>query len=220
MSLLSVEVGVKIRTFIPEIMIQIVSIIIFFILGLKFIILGCKIPRRDAELQNLEDTHRELNIGRNEENVDLIQSNQQQGQNNNAYQNGIQNLEKLDAKLKIFCQTFFIIFISEIGGNTQITSIYLTFNYKPLIVFISSIIVLLFFIITAVIIGKLISNKISEKITSIFTGILFLLLGIITIYLVFFFDYFKDNNSFRYPIHNIGKIPDKKDIFPIEFSKF
>ena len=87
--------------------------------------------------------------------------------------------------LKIFVKVFVLIFFSEIGDRSQISTIYLTTNFEKIIVLLSVVYSSIILSILAVFGGKLISNKISERNLTILAGASFLLFGVIALVMLF-----------------------------------
>lgn len=80
--------------------------------------------------------------------------------------------------IKVFVKVFILIFFSEIGDRSQISTIYLTTTFDKFIVLLGVIFSSVLLSILAVFGGKLISNRISEKNLTMMAGVSFLLFGI------------------------------------------
>ncbi|HHF09592.1 MAG: TMEM165/GDT1 family protein [Methanomicrobia archaeon] len=78
-----------------------------------------------------------------------------------------------------FYSGFALIFISELGDKTQITSGLFAARYNPLFVLIGIMISLTLLSIMAIYLGKFISTRINERILSKIGGIVFILIGVV-----------------------------------------
>lgn len=87
--------------------------------------------------------------------------------------------------INVFSKVFFLIFFSEIGDRSQISTIYLTTNFDKFSVIVAVIVSSTVLTILAVFGGKLLANKISEKKLTIFAGWVFIVFGLIALYLLF-----------------------------------
>lgn len=86
--------------------------------------------------------------------------------------------------VKSFCKVFCLIFFSEIGDRSQISTIYLTTNFDNFSVILAVIISCIILTIMAVFGGKIIANKVSEKKLTIFAGCVFIVFAVIALYLL------------------------------------
>lgn len=86
--------------------------------------------------------------------------------------------------IQVFSKVFFLIFFSEIGDRSQISTIYLTTNFDKFSVIIAVVVSSTFLTILAVFGGKLLANKISEKKLTIFAGWVFIVFGLVALYLL------------------------------------
>jgi len=87
---------------------------------------------------------------------------------------------------KVFVKVFILIFFSEIGDRSQISTIYLTATFNKFIVLLGVIFSSILLSIIAVFGGKLISNKISEKNLTMTAGVSFLLFGVGALIMIIF----------------------------------
>ncbi|MBU0496524.1 MAG: TMEM165/GDT1 family protein [Candidatus Thermoplasmatota archaeon] len=77
-----------------------------------------------------------------------------------------------------FISAFFLIFLTEWGDKTQIVAALFATTYSPYLVFIGTITALALLSGTAIIFGKMISNKLQRKTLDFIAGIVFIILGI------------------------------------------
>jgi len=88
--------------------------------------------------------------------------------------------------INIFFKIFFLIFFSEIGDRSQISTIYLTTNFDKFSVIVAVLVASTALTIIAVFGGSLLADKISEKKLTIFAGGIFIVFGLVALYLLFF----------------------------------
>ncbi len=100
--------------------------------------------------------------------------------------NGLLTMLYNNETLRVFVKVFILIFFSEIGDRSQISTIYLTTTFDKFIVLLGVIFSSIFLSILAVFGGNLISNKISEKNLTIIAGASFLLFGIGALFMLIF----------------------------------
>lgn len=86
---------------------------------------------------------------------------------------------------EVFCKVFVLIFFSEIGDRSQISTIYLTSTFDKFIVLLGVIISSFILSVLAVFGGKIISDKISEKKLTASAGILFVFFGLGALIMLF-----------------------------------
>jgi len=110
--------------------------------------------------------------------------------NNNLKKAKIQEIDSAkclyDNSIQVFSKIFFLIFFSEIGDRSQISTIYLTTNFDKFSVIIAVVVSSTILTVLAVFGGKLLANKISEKKLTIFAGWVFIVFGLIALYLLLF----------------------------------
>jgi putative Ca2+/H+ antiporter (TMEM165/GDT1 family) len=115
---------------------------------------------------------------------------EKEGINNNQKKAKIQEIDSAkclcDNSIQVFSKIFFLIFFSEIGDRSQISTIYLTTNFDKFSVIIAVVVSSTVLTVLAVFGGKLLANKISEKKLTIFAGWVFIVFGLIALYLVCF----------------------------------
>jgi len=95
----------------------------------------------------------------------------------NSKKFNILNILFYNENLKVFMKVFILIFFSEIGDRSQISTIYLTTTFDKLVVLLGVVMSSIILSILAVFAGKTISNKISEKNLTMIAGVSFLLFG-------------------------------------------
>lgn len=81
-----------------------------------------------------------------------------------------------------FTSAFALIFVAELGDKTQIASAVFATQYHPLFVFVGVMLALALLTGSAIIVGKKLKEKVNPKHISIASGIVFILIGIITLY--------------------------------------
>jgi len=214
---LSVFLGVTINKFVPAIWIDIFSVALFLFFGIKMTLEGLQMPKNE-DLIKLEDVHRKIieNSTTDQEHDKLII----RGNENVSFQevhkecNDLisEQTDKNYQQLNVFFKIFILIFASEIGDRSQISTIYLTNNFDKIIVIIAVLVAQNLLTVIAVLFGVLISHKISERNLTIIAGSSFLIFGFIVLYLVFTNEVLL-NMKVPTDIHD-DLIPDKK-ILPL-----
>jgi putative Ca2+/H+ antiporter (TMEM165/GDT1 family) len=210
MGYISVQMGLILPELLPTYWIDIFAVLIFLFMGMKMLIEGIKMKSK-SESEMFNKIQREIN-------KEIIQENEP------SYDEEKLNImvkEKYNIKegLEIFIQTFLLIFLSELGDKSQISTIYLSSNSDPKLIFCSVCIAQILLSVIAVIGGTFISDKISEKNLTIIAGILFLAFGLISMYLTYINDYVIINSTLRnylksnYKSSNLtNHIPDRQII--------
>lgn len=77
-----------------------------------------------------------------------------------------------------FLSGFILIFLTEWGDKTQITSGLLATKYRPIMVLIGTMIAVTFLSIIEIYLGKLMGNRFNRKIVTRVAGIVFILMGL------------------------------------------
>lgn len=189
---LSVFLGVAINKYIPTLYIDIFSIALFFFFGIKMVMEGLSMPKNE-DLIKLEQAHQKIMEEEGEKLIITADNTpthlphghvhgmvevQQECENFS-----VENNESVSA-CKIFCKIFILIFASEIGDRSQISTIFLTSNFDKFIVIVAVIVSQNLLTIIAIFGGVLISNKISERTLTILAGCVFIAFGVVALYLV------------------------------------
>lgn len=79
---------------------------------------------------------------------------------------------------KIFCSTFLLLFLAELGDKTQLAVIVTTAKTKqPLTVFLGAAIALAVVTLIGVVFGEFITEHVPENVMRIVSGMLFLIFG-------------------------------------------
>jgi putative Ca2+/H+ antiporter (TMEM165/GDT1 family) len=126
------------------------------------------------------------------------------------------------SSVKIFAKIFILIFASEIGDRSQISTIYLTSNFDKIIVISASIIAQNLLTILAIFGGVVISTKISERNLTLIAGATFIAFGVVASYFLVVNDLIVLGNSNgkmqieHGDVLGIGSelIPDRKNLLP------
>jgi putative Ca2+/H+ antiporter (TMEM165/GDT1 family) len=210
MGYISVQMGLILPELVPTYWIDIVAVLIFFILGVKMLIEGIKM-KSESESEMYNQIQREINKEIIYENEILF----------DEEKNNLISKEKFSLKecLETFIQTFILIFLSELGDKSQISTIYLSSNSDPMLIFYSVCFAQILLSIIAVIGGTFVSGRISEKNMTLIAGILFLAFGLISMYLTYINDYVIINSAVKNYLKNHNKnlnltnhIPDRQTI--------
>ncbi len=82
-----------------------------------------------------------------------------------------------------FLSGFLLIFLTEWGDKTQIAAGLLATRYNALMVLTGTILALLFLSVIAIYLGKIISEKVDRKLIKNVAGIVFIVMGIVTLLL-------------------------------------
>ena len=136
----SVFLGVAINKFIPTLYVDLFSVALFLFFGIKMIMEGLNIPKNE-DLIKLEETHEIIAENQAEtERENLILTENDHGNGHltevkkecHEISNDVGNDRCTD--IKVFFKIFILIFASEIGDRSQISTIYLTNNFDKIIV--------------------------------------------------------------------------------------
>ena len=178
----SVFLGVAITKYIPPMYIDLAAIGLFFVFGIKMVLEGVNMKENEHS-KEIEEEHKKLICD----------------------QEGLPIKISVQNDLNVFFKIFSLIFLSEIGDRSQISTIYLTSNIDKITVIIAVIISQTVLSIIAAFGGKLISSRISEKNLTIIAGSTFVIFGIVALYLFFIEEVFKT-----------GIIEEMNDIIPLK----
>ncbi len=85
----------------------------------------------------------------------------------------------------VFISSFSLVFISEMGDKTQISSALFAVQFNPLLVFIGVIAAMTLLSVMAIFIGKFIVKKVNKKAMSLVAGVLFIVLGVFSIFSIY-----------------------------------
>lgn len=179
MGYLSVEMGLTIPHYISSYWIDVTAVIVFLVMGLKMIVDGLKMSEDENNEKNIE-TFNEINSDSN--NLAIIALKSANVQNED-------NTDSIKESFNCVIQTFVLVFISEVGDKTQISTIYLSANYNSFIIFYSVSGAQILLTLLAVIAGSLVSGRISIKTLTVIAGAIFLAFGIISLFLLFMRNY-------------------------------
>lgn len=191
---LSVFLGVAINKYIPAVYVDIFSVALFFFFGIKMVLEGLNMPKNE-DLIKLEAAHQKI---MEEEGENFISTSTSTAMTQathipHGHAHGLSDVQKecenfgdseKFSNFKIFSKIFILIFASEIGDRSQISTIFLTNNFDKFIVIVAVVVSQNLLTIIAIFGGVLISNKISERNLTIIAGITFIAFGIIALYLV------------------------------------
>jgi len=150
---------------------------------LNFINCGNHQENKNNNLNCNEIFNKENNFINEEANLQIYDKSFYPSNNNSSLYNSFQT-KFCTSSIQSFSKVFFLIFFSEIGDRSQISTIYLTTNYEKFSVIIAVIISSLVLTILAIFGGKLLANRISEKKLTVFAGWIFVLFGFIAFYLL------------------------------------
>jgi putative Ca2+/H+ antiporter (TMEM165/GDT1 family) len=161
MALFSVLLGLMIPSYIPVYFIDIVAVIIFVVIGIKLILEG-NFPKHTM---NINDDKQILKM--------------QAGQSHFS----------LKGQLITFFQIFLMVFTSELGDKSQISTIYLSSNFDAMLLFYAVSMAQLLLTALAVIGGTYISSKLSHDTLNIIAGTLFIIFGVVSLCMIYAQDY-------------------------------
>jgi putative Ca2+/H+ antiporter (TMEM165/GDT1 family) len=202
--------GLTLPNYIPTYWIDIFAVLIFLIFGMKMLIDGLKMSQQ-MNLNKMAEVNKEINKEIFKENEILAQINK--NENSDEIKNNM-----IKETLEVFVQTFTLVFLSELGDKSQISTIYLSANSDPMIIFSAVTTAQFLLTIIAVIGGTLISGKITERTLTIFAGIMFIAFGVISLYLTYINDFVIINKAWHSLVLNyqknphFQKIPDRYEI--------
>jgi putative Ca2+/H+ antiporter (TMEM165/GDT1 family) len=169
---ISVFLGVTINLYISAIWIDIFSVVLFLFFGVRMVMEGLEIQENNQQiLQN-------LSVG--DEEASLLKPSC--ATPNPEQEHQISN--QITVSFVVFWKIFFLIFASEIGDRSQITTIYLTNNFSKYTVLFAVVFSQNLLTVLAIFGGKMISNKISERNLTIIAGSTFIVFGIVALFLL------------------------------------
>ncbi len=208
MGYVSVQMGLILPDLVPTCWIDIIAVLIFLVLGTKILVDGLKM-KSQSSLDMLNEVQREINkeiLKENELLAEIKRQESEEKQENSA----------IKETLETFVQTFTLIFLSELGDKSQISTIYLSSNSDPLLIFYSVCFAQILLTIIAVLGGHFVSGRVSEKTLTVVAGIMFLAFGIISLYLTYINDYVIINKAwnsllkYEHKQNMLNHIPDRK----------
>jgi putative Ca2+/H+ antiporter (TMEM165/GDT1 family) len=169
MSYLSIQMGIVMPNYIPTYSIDIIAVAIFITAGIQMILNGLSTDNvRQGSLKEAKDILKS----------DLIT-----------------NKPTWKQSIIAFIQVFFVVFTSELGDKSQVSTIYLSSNYDSTVLFYSVSMANIILTIIAVFGGQIVAAKLSESSLNTLAGAIFLIFGMITLCLTFVNDYPKINTS-------------------------
>lgn len=209
LGIISVFLGVTINNYIPTLWMGILSISLFFIFGAKMVIEGLKIPK-NTDLLKLEEAHIRLNLEESESLV--IRSD---GENNSTKSNSdASSSHDHVTDLQVFIKVFILIFASEIGDRSQISTIYLTKDFDKIIVLFSVVLAQNLNTVLAIFGGRLIAKHVSERNLTIIAGVTFIVMGVVALYLLCVYDLADINNTDTIVIPNKTALNNLNTVIP------
>jgi Ca2+/H+ antiporter, TMEM165/GDT1 family len=184
---ISVQIGLSVPDNIPTYLVDILAVLVFLFIGMKMLIDGLKISHK-MNCEKMTALHDEINKEIFRENEILAQINQKE------------NLEEIKSSnfkeiLEVFVQIFILLFLSELGEKSQLSTIYISKNFNPFVIFSSVIFAQILLTSVAVLVSLYLSRIFSEKTLNITAGIMTIALGVIYLYLTYINDFVIINNS-------------------------
>jgi Ca2+/H+ antiporter, TMEM165/GDT1 family len=219
---LSVFVGVAITKYIPTVWIDTFAVAMFLFFGFKMLFEGLNMRDNKDLIILQEESDRLIQI--NEEDRERLIANHA-----NGHSHGLSDVKKeceeitadKPSNFKIFAKIFLLIFMSEIGDRSQISTIYLTSNFDKLVVLAASVIAQNLLTVCAIFGGVFISTKISERNLTIIAGTTFIIFGLVAMYFLFVDDLLflgkpimKDSQPTGSIILSNEIIPDRNTLIP------
>jgi putative Ca2+/H+ antiporter (TMEM165/GDT1 family) len=198
---LSVFLGLAINKYIPAIWVDIFAVALFLFFGVKLLVEGIHlgVNNLNKQNQNLNGDQstmviKEHNVNTTtdlEENTNLINISSTT-KTTQSHSHSLEDIKKTTeiisyekSGLKVFLKVFILIFASEIGDRSQISTIYLTSNFDKFVVLSSSVFSQVVLTILAITAGVLVSNKVSERNLTIIAGLTFLAFGVVALYFLY-----------------------------------
>ena len=224
MGLISVFLGVEATKFIPAVAINLISVSLFLLMGIKMMLEGLEMNENKKEdsleesidndsngccdekekiinekkahfiIENDEIYNSDINIEENEAIINIGDFKPKLEFPNNSYNPIINNF------IYEFSQIFMVVFLGELGDRSQISTMYMT-NQTTICNVVSSVIVSnIILSALSVMFGQFISQKLSMKSIYIYTGGSFVLFGMITMFICMqedfrIFDYYSIENN-------------------------
>lgn len=182
---ISVFLGVAINKNIPAIWIDIFSVSLFLFFGVKMVIEAFYMGKEKKD-KNCESKLNGDSPYSAEEGLGLISSNQGQMLEVQKECDDISNSvsDKKHSWISVSFKIFLLVFASEVGDRSQISTIFLTNNFDKFIVLIGVVISQNLLTILAIFGGVFISSKVSERNLTFIAGISFLLFAMVAFYVV------------------------------------
>jgi Ca2+/H+ antiporter, TMEM165/GDT1 family len=207
---ISVQIGLSVPDYIPTYLVDILAVLVFLYIGMKMLIDGLKISHK-MNCEKMTALHDEINKEIFRENEILAQINQQE------------NLEEIKSSnfkeiLEVFVQIFILLFLSELGEKSQLSTIYVSKNFNQLVIFSSVMFAQILLTSVAVLVSLYLSRIFSEKTLNITAGIMTIALGVIYLYLTYINDFVIINRTWHnlvesYQINpHLQKIPEREVI--------
>ena len=207
MGYISVHLGLTFSIYLPAYWIDITSVLVFIFIGIKLKIDGIQMSRKKAE-DNFANVQKEINKAILKENEILAEIHKLENKDEETH-------SQIKESLEVFVKTFTLIFLSELGDKSQISTIYLNSNTDPLQIFYALIIAQFGLTLISITIGKIVAWNFSEKTLTLTAGLLFLAFGIISGYLTYINDYVIINKAWQNIVASYNanphfqKIPDR-----------
>jgi len=229
--IISVYLGLTINQYISVFWIDSLAVILFLIFGSHMIYEGLSMNEEYQTELDIPEKINENEINKNEdEETGLINDKQKSDTLKKDIDEQIKTNDRNTSKtgnyfcnksIQAFYKIFSLIFFSEIGDRSQISTIYLTTNFDKLSVIIAVIVSSASLTLLAILGGRLIGNKMSEKKLTIFAGGVFIVFGVIALILLIQGEGNLETDSIKvsekskefynqYLIHNTTKILNSK----------
>ncbi len=221
MGIISIFVGIEATKLIPGYVINLISVSLFLIMGIKMMLEGLEMRDEAIEEQieigdgkDQEDNYESENsltekkarrVIENDEiyNSDINNEEQEKNiliRNNKSSKSrfsGI-NYPHMNTFIYEFSQIFMIVFLGELGDRSQISTIYMVNQTSVCNVLLAVIFANIILSVLSVLFGNFISKRFSMKNLYLYTGGSFVLFGMITLFVTMqedfgIFDYYKMN---------------------------
>lgn len=151
------------QLFLPQYVLNVISVVVFAIFGIALIYIGFTEEEDDAETK-IKEVEEELN-----ETMSQVSVEDDEGKGDKGMRCLYSCLTSPGTKL------FFITLISEMGDRSQITAVALAATYRVELVIIGGIVGHMLAMLLAIVAGRIISKSIKETTVTIIGGVLFLL---------------------------------------------
>ena len=181
---ISVFLGLAVTKYVPAIWVDIFAVALFLFFGGKLLLEGLHMSKH-KDLNKLEEEHHKLINAEEAANLILINSNSPHSHSLEEIKKTTEQISNEKSDFKVFLKVFILIFASEIGDRSQISTIYLTSNFNQFIVLASSVSSQIVLTVLAITSGVLISNKVTEKSLTIIAGLTFLAFGLVATYFMY-----------------------------------
>jgi putative Ca2+/H+ antiporter (TMEM165/GDT1 family) len=185
---ISVFLGMAITKYIPTVWIDVFAVAMFMFFGVKMLLEGISMPA-NKDLINLQKESDKL-AERQEDDAERLVSNGLPAISSHSHglTHVLKDCEELTSdkpsNFKVFAKIFILIFASEIGDRSQISTIYLTNNFDKIVVLAASVIAQNLLTIVAIFGGVFISTRISERNLTLIAGTTFIAFGIVALYVL------------------------------------